>query len=256
MQDLDYWILNDVVWIKSNPMPNFRGVRFTNAHETLIWAQKDHGARYTFNHHAAKAINEGLQMRSDWMLAICSGKDRLKEDGKKAHPTQKPENLLYRVLVTSTNPGDVVLDPFFGTGTTGAVARRLHRHWIGIEVNPHYVELARKRIAGVQQTEFDPPLFVSPSPRNQPRIAFGALLENGLLEAGERLYFGSGDQISARVLSDGALEYDGQRGSIHEIARIIRKGPCNGWEAWFYQDHLTGKRQSINILRQQLIASL
>ena len=171
LQDLGYWILNDVVWIKANPMPNFRGVRFTNAHETLIWAQKERGKPYTFNHHAAKAINEGLQMRSDWMLAICSGKERLREEGKKAHPTQKPENLLYRILVSSTNPGDIILDPFFGTGTTGSVARRLHRHWIGIEINPHYVELARKRIAAVQQTEFDPPLFVSPSPRRQPRIA-------------------------------------------------------------------------------------
>jgi DNA modification methylase len=256
LQDLGYWILNDVVWIKANPMPNFRGVRFTNAHETLIWAQKERGARYTFNHHAAKAINEGLQMRSDWMMAICSGKERLREEGKKAHPTQKPENLLYRILVSSTNPGDVILDPFFGTGTTGSVARRLHRHWIGIEINPHYVELAHKRIEDVIQTEFDPPLFVSPSPRRQPRIAFGALLENGMLQAGDLLYFGISGQFSARVLSDGALEYNGERGSIHEIARIIRQGPCNGWEAWFYQDHETGKRLVINTLRQQLVAEL
>ena len=251
MQDLGFWILNDVIWRKSNPMPNFRGRRFTNAHETLIWAQRQQGAKYTFNHHAMKALNDDLQMRSDWVLPTATGRERIKSNGSKAHSAQKPEALLYRVILSSSQPGDMVLDPFFGTGTTGSVARRLHRHWIGIEINPHYVELARKRIAAVQQTEFDPPLFVSPSPRRQPRIAFGALLENGLLQAGEQLYFGASGQFSARVLSDGALEYNGERGSIHEIARMIRHGPCNGWDVWFYKDE-TGKKIAIDELREKL----
>ena len=251
LQDLGYWILNNIAWIKANPMPNFRGVRFTNAHETLIWAQKERGAQYTFNYHAMKSMNDELQMRSDWLLPICSGKERLRENGVKVHPTQKPESLLYRVISASTNPGDVILDPFFGTGTTGAVAKRLHRRWIGIERNPHYAELARQRIDGQLQTEFNPPLFVSPSPRQEPRIAFGALLENGLLEPGQTLYFGPAEAVKARVLADGSLEFEGQRGSIHQIARLIRRGPCNGWEAWYYRDPLTDQFHVIDSLRQQ-----
>lgn len=250
LQDLGYWILNDVVWIKSNPMPNFRGVRFTNAHETLIWAQREQGVKYTFNHQAMKALNEGLQMRSDWMLPLCTGKERLRLNGKKAHPTQKPESLLYRVLLSSTNPGDVILDPFFGTGTTGAIARRLHRHWIGIERNPVYVNLARKRIAGIMQLEFDPLLFVTPSPRREPRIPFGTLVENDLLAPGQTLYFGSEGTLSAQVLSDGSLKFNGERGSIHQIAHLIRQAPCNGWEAWYYDDPESGQRRPISVLRQ------
>ncbi len=251
LQDLGYWILNNIAWIKSNPMPNFRGVRFTNAHETLIWAQKERGSPYTFNYHAMKSLNEELQMRSDWLLPICSGKERLRENGAKVHPTQKPESLLYRVISASSNPGDVILDPFFGTGTTGAVAKRLHRRWIGIERNPHYVELARQRIDDQLQTEFNPPLYVSPSPRREPRVAFGSLLENGLLEPGQTLYFGPGAEIKARVLADGSVEYDGQRGSIHQIASLIRHGPCNGWEAWYYLDPSINRFQTIDTLRQQ-----
>ena len=167
LQDIGYWILNDIIWIKHNPMPNFRGVRFTNAHETLIWAQKEKGSSYTFNHHAMKALNEDLQMRSDWNLAICSGGERLKKDGKKLHPTQKPEALLYRVLLASSEVGDIVLDPFFGTGTTGAVAKRLHRHYIGIERDLEYVAAARERIENVHQVEFNPPIFVTPDPRKE-----------------------------------------------------------------------------------------
>ena len=251
LQDLDYWILNDISWIKLNPMPNFRGVRFTNAHETLLWAQKERGASYTFNYHAMKSLNDELQMRSDWQLPICSGKERLREDGHKVHPTQKPESLLYRVISASSNPGDIILDPFFGTGTTGAVAKRLHRHWIGIERNPHYVELARQRIDRELQTEFNPPLYVSPSPRHEPRVAFGSLLENGLLHPGQMLYFGPRAETQARVLADGSLEFDGQRGSIHQIARLIRRGPCNGWEAWYYLDPATNQYLVINELRRQ-----
>jgi len=255
LQDLGYWILNDLVWAKLNPMPNFRGVRFTNAHETLLWVQKERGAPYTFNYQAMKALNEGLQMRSDWSLPICSGKERLRVNGEKAHPTQKPEALLYRVLLASSESGDVVLDPFFGTGTTGAVARRLHRHFVGIERNPFYVQIARQRIASVLQVEFDPPVFVTPSRRRQPRLPFGLVLENGLLDPGQTLYFGPASEVKARILMDGSLEYGDQRGSIHQIASLIRGGPCNGWDAWFYQDRETGSRQSIDALRQRLRAA-
>jgi modification methylase len=199
-----------------------------------------------------RSLNEELQMRSDWHLPICTGKERLKENGQKAHPTQKPEALIYRVLLASSNPGDVVLDPFFGTGTTGAVARRLHRHWIGIEKNPHYVKLARQRIAQVAQLEFDPPIYVQPNPRHQKRIPFGALLENGLLEPGQLLFFGEAGEITARVVADGSITFNGTRGSIHQVARQIRQGPVNGWDVWFYLDGETGQRQSIDQLRQQL----
>ncbi len=250
LQDLNFWILNDLVWIKYNPMPNFRGVRFTNAQETLIWAQKERGAAYTFNHHAMKALNDGLQMRSDWYLPICSGPERLRRNGEKAHSTQKPEALLYRVILSSTNPGDVVLDPFFGTGTTGVVARRLHRHWIGIEREADYVELARQRIEAVPQVPYSDDIFVTPNPRKRRRVPFGLLLEQALLQPGQLLYFGKNGQDEARVLADGAIEYNGQRGSIHQIARQIRQAPCNGWDVWYYSDPQTGERRPIDHLRQ------
>ena len=238
-------------------MPNFRGVRFTNAHETLIWAQKERGAHYTFNHHAAKAINEGLQMRSDWMLAICSGKERLREDGKKVHPTQKPENLLYRILVASTNPGDVILDPFFGTGTTGAVARRLHRHWIGIEINPHYVELARKRIAG--------------RAADRVRPAFVCLTQPAA-PAAHRLWRPARKR-AARSRANGCISAEATRSApascpmgpwntTGSAARSTRspassaRGPAMAGKPGFTRTANTGKRLSINTLRQQLIASL
>jgi modification methylase len=252
LQNLKYWILNDVVWVKSNPMPNFRGVRFTNSHETLIWAQKERGAKYTFHHHSMKSLNEDLQMRSDWVIPLCTGKERLKVNGEKAHPTQKPEALLYRIISACTNPGDVVLDPFFGTGTTGAMARRLHRHFVGIERNSFYVTLAQERVSGIMQVEFDPPLYAAPDPRRFDRIPFGSLLENGLLNPGQTLYFGNTGEVTARILADGALEYDGQRGSIHQIAHQIRQAPCNGWEAWYYQDETTGQRVVIDALRKTL----
>jgi site-specific DNA-methyltransferase (adenine-specific) len=252
LQDLGYWILNDVVWIKHNPMPNFRGVRFTNAHETLLWAQKERGAAYTFNYQAAKALNDDLQMRSDWRLPICSGSERLRVNGEKAHPTQKPEALLYRILQASTLPGDVVLDPFFGTGTTGAVARRLHRHWIGIESDADYVRLARRRISAISPSTYEPQIFESPNPRRRPRLPFGSLLEAGLLTPGQDLYFGKTGEQTARILADGAIEYNGQRGSIHAIARLLRQGPCNGWDLWYYQEAAGGERRPIDVLRQQL----
>jgi len=252
IQDLGFWILNDIVWIKDNPMPNFRGVRFTNAHEILLWAQKERGASYTFNHHAMKSLNEDLQMRSDWYLPICSGAERLRENGEKAHATQKPEALLYRVILASTNPGDVVLDPFFGTGTTGVVAKRLHRRWIGIEREAEYIRLASQRILEAKPTSNELDLFQTTSRRKQPRIPFGMLLEHNLLQPGQALTLGSNPQIVAHVRADGALDYDGQHGSIHQIARQICQAPCNGWEAWFYLDDTADLFFPIDRLRQAL----
>src|SRR5690348_17615030 len=187
LQDADFWILNDIVWRKTNPMPNFRGTRFTNAHETLLWCAKDEKARYTFNYRAMKALNDDLQMRSDWLLPICSGGERVKgDDGAKAHPTQKPEALLYRILLACTKPGDLVLDPFFGTGTTGAVARRLGRRWIGIEREPAYVKVAGERVASPQPLD-ESAMRTVPDKRDQPRVAFGLLVESGLVPAGTSL---------------------------------------------------------------------
>jgi modification methylase len=252
LQDLNFWILNDIVWIKTNPMPNFRGVRFTNAHETLLWAQKERGARYTFNHHAMKSLNGELQMRSDWQIKLCVGRERLKINGQKAHSTQKPEALLYRVLLATTHPGDVVLDPFFGSGTSGAVAHKLKRHWIGIEQEPHYVALARERIAAIPPNPAAEAAFDTPNPRRLRRLPFGALLENGLLAPGQELYYGENGGATARVMADGSLEYQGQRGSIHQIARQVHPGPANGWKTWYYQDPESGQRQPIDRLRQHL----
>jgi site-specific DNA-methyltransferase (adenine-specific) len=249
LQDLDYWILNDVVWIKANPTPNFRGVRFTNAHETLIWAQKKRGTKYTFNHYAMKALNDDLQMRSDWYVPICTGKERIKVNGTKAHATQKPEGLLYRLILASSNPGDVVLDPFIGSGTTGAVAKMLGRQWIGIEQDKEYVRIARNRITKVKPApaetlEFD-------NPRQYQRIPFGALLEHGLLKPGQTLFFGLQGDVSATVLADGHLQCGKLTGSIHQVGRALQNAPCNGWEHWYYVDQ-QGKRVVINELRQRM----
>jgi DNA modification methylase len=257
LQDLKFWFLNDVVWVKANPMPNFSGVRFTNAHETLLWVQKQKGAKYTFNYQAMKGLNDDLQMRSDWYIPICTGHERLKNTaGEKAHPTQKPEALLYRVILSSSSPDDVVLDPFFGTGTTGAVARRLHRHFIGIEVDENYANLARKRIQGVAQLEFDSSIFTTPNPRRRRQIPFGNLVERGLLKPGQQLYFGKTSDLTAKVLVDGKLSFNGQRGSIHQIAKKIRNGPSNGWKLWFYWDEKAQKRESIDTLREIMRAEL
>ncbi len=251
LQDLDYWILNDVVWVKSNPMPNFRGVRLTNAHETLIWAQKQRGASYTFNHHSLKMMNDDLQMRSDWYFPRCSGKERLKENGSRVHSTQKPLALLYRVLQVCTNEGDLVLDPFFGSGTTGAAARLLRRRFIGIEREEAYVRIASERIAGVTPLGEDF-LLSQLNPRREPRLPFGELLENGFLLPGTNLYFGENGSQSAQVMADGSLTMDGKRGSIHQLGRQIKSGPVNGWTAWYYLDENKGKRYPIDRLRKKL----
>jgi DNA modification methylase len=251
LQSLGYWILNEIVWIKSNPMPNFRGVRFTNAHETLLWAARERGARYTFHHHAMKALNEELQMRSDWYLPVCSGKERLRQGGEKVHSTQKPESLLYRVILSSTNPGDLVLDPFFGSGTTGAAAKRLGRHWLGIEKDAAYVKAAQRRIDGIAETDIDAELLSTPDPRRRGRIPFGRLLEAGLVRAGDSLVFDSPRGAKARVCADGSVVWKGNRGSIHQIARLLRGGPCNGWDHWSVLDG-RGKKTPIDQLREKL----
>ncbi|MEM9575484.1 MAG: site-specific DNA-methyltransferase [Pseudomonadota bacterium] len=253
LQDQGYWILNDVVWRKSNPMPNFRGKRFTNAHETMIWAGRDETSKYTFNYEALKALNEGIQMRSDWVLPICTGHERLKdENGEKAHPTQKPESLLHRVLVGATNPGDVILDPFFGTGTTGAVAKMLGRDFIGIEREAAYRKVAEKRIAKVRKFDREA-LQVSASKRAEPRVPFGQLVERGMLRPGEELYSPRG-QV-AKVRADGTLIGNDVKGSIHQVGAHLEGAPsCNGWTYWtFKQD---GKKVPIDVLRQQIRAEM
>ena len=253
IQDLGFWVLNDVVWRKSNPMPNFRGKRLTNAHETLIWASRSEGAKYTFNYEALKTLNEGIQMRSDWVLPICSGHERLKDDkGDKAHPTQKPEALLHRVIVGTTNPGDVILDPFFGTGTTGAVAKMLGRDFIGIEREPAYRAAATKRIANVRKFDSDA-LTVSTSKRAEPRVAFGVLVERGMLRPGERLFSPRGK--TAKVRADGTLIGDDVKGSIHQVGAHLEGAPsCNGWTYWHFRKD--GKDVPIDYLRQQIRAEM
>ena len=255
LQDAGFWILNDVIWRKANPMPNFRGKRLTNAHETMIWASKAEGSRYTFNYEALKALNEGVQMRSDWVIPLCTGAERLKdESGAKAHPTQKPEALLHRVLVGSTHPGDVVLDPFFGTGTTGAVAKMLGRHFIGIEREAAYRQAAEARLARVRPYERDA-LEVTGSKRAEPRVPFGQLVERGMLRPGEKLWSQNGMR-SARVRADGTLignDLRGAdiRGSIHQVGAALEGAPsCNGWTYWHFRRE--GQMIPIDLLRQQI----
>lgn len=234
LQDLGFWILNDVVWRKTNPMPNFKGTRFTNAHETLIWASMGEKSRYHFNYRAMKTLNDELQMRSDWVIPICGGQERLKENGHKAHPTQKPEALLYRVLLATTEKGDVVLDPFFGTGTTGAVAKRLGREWIGCEREPTYREVATKRIEKELPLD-ESALATMQSPRAAPKVAFGAVVEAGLLPPGTQV-FDKRRRWTATVRADGSLLCDKASGSIHGLGKELQGAPsCNGWAFWHYE---------------------
>ena len=255
LQDIGYWMLNDVVWRKSNPMPNFRGRRFTNAHETLIWCARGKESRYRFNYEAMKNLNEDLQMRSDWELPICTGHERLKEGGQKAHPTQKPESLLYRVILSSTEVGDVILDPFFGTGTTGAVAKKMGRHFIGLEKEQKYVTLARDRIKRVRDiTEEEKRLYSTPIKRNLPRIPFGRLVERGMLKPGTVLC-DSRRRHQARVRADGSLISADFKGSIHQVGAYVQKAPaCNGWQFWNVETE--GELIVIDALRQKLRAEL
>ncbi len=251
LQDLGFWILNDVVWRKTNPMPNFRGKRFTNAHETMIWASKTAGQKtYTFNYSAMKALNDDLQMRSDWLLPICNGAERLKdEDGAKIHPTQKPEALLHRVILASSNRGDVVLDPFFGTGTTGVVAKKLGRHFVGIEREKAYVKVARDRLAATKAVDGDA-LKVTTGKKSEPRVPFGTLVERGLIKPGETLY-GPGGRHAAKVRADGSIACRDASGSIHKIgAHVQGAEACNGWTFWHFRK---GKSLvPIDLLRQKI----
>jgi modification methylase len=251
MQDQGYWILNDIIWRKSNPMPNFRGTRFTNAHETLIWASRSEDSRYTFNYRAMKALNDELQMRSDWVLPICAGGERVKEGGAKAHPTQKPEALLYRVLLACTNKGDVVLDPFFGTGTTGAVARRLGRKWIGIEREGRYIKVARERIDSTLELD-ESAMKVMASRATQRKLPFGTLVESGAIAPGT-LLTDSKRRWSARVLADASVEHGGRQGSIHKIGAAAQGAPaCNGWTFWHVEKD--GILVPLDKLRQDYLA--
>ncbi|MEX1148337.1 MAG: site-specific DNA-methyltransferase [Sphingomonadales bacterium] len=251
LQDLGFWVLNDVIWRKTNPMPNFRGTRFTNAHETMIWCSKSKDAKgVTFNYEAMKEMNEGLQMRSDWLLPICSGAERIQVDGVKGHATQKPAALLYRVILSSTTEGDVILDPFFGSGTTGAVAKMLGRHYIGLEREEKYVKLANERLAQVERLD-DNVIAITRPKRAEPRVPFGTLVERGLLKPGAVLYDQS-RRFAARVRADGTLITDSSRGSIHQVGAALQGAPsCNGWTFW----HFEPKKDilvPIDVLRQQV----
>ena len=254
LQDLGYWILNDVVWVKTNPMPNFRGRRFTNAHETLIWCARSAASKYTFNYEAMKALNDDLQMRSDWVMPICTGHERLKNaDGAKAHPTQKPEALLHRAILAATNPGDIVLDPFFGTGTTGAVAKKLGREYLGLEQDPNYVSIAHKRLREIAGA-VDLSLVQTPSKRKEPRIPFGWLVERGLLEPGTVLRSHC-RRWSAKVRADGTVIAADHRGSIHQVGAAVQgAASCNGWTFWYLPSD--GKDLPIDVLRRKLRAEL
>ncbi|MEK4032971.1 site-specific DNA-methyltransferase [Methylocystis sp. IM3] len=255
MQDLGFWILNDIVWRKNNPMPNFRGRRFTNAHETMIWAARDASAKnYTFNYEGLKAGNEDCQMRSDWLLPICTGAERLKDaNGRKTHPTQKPETLLARVILSASNAGDLVLDPFFGSGTTGAVAKRLRRHYIGVERDPVYAEAAAARIAAIEPLS-EEAVATAPSKRSEPRIAFASLVESGLIAPGARLTDAK-QRHSAVVRADGTLSLSGVVGSIHKTGAMAQGLPaCNGWTFWHYESE--DRLAPIDELRARIRQSL
>jgi modification methylase len=255
LQDLGYWMLNDIIWRKANPMPNFRGRRFTNAHETMIWASRDAKAKgYTFNYEALKAGNEDCQVRSDWFLPLCTGAERLKgEDGAKAHPTQKPEALLARIIMSASNPGDVVLDPFFGTGTTGAVAKKLGRHFIGLERDASYLAHAERRIAAVTPTPAE--LLLAPlSKREEPRVAFSAVVEAGLIQPGTVLR-DARRRHEALVRPDGTLIANGIVGSIHKIGALVQGLPaCNGWTFWHRE--ADGRLEAVDSLRAAMRAAM
>ncbi|WP_164730592.1 site-specific DNA-methyltransferase [Pelagibacterium montanilacus] len=254
LQDLGFWMLNDIVWRKSNPMPNFRGTRFTNAHETLIWASKNRKSRPTFNYEALKLANEDTQMRSDWLFPICTGNERLKDaNDEKVHPTQKPEALLHRIFLATTKPGDVVLDPFFGTGTTGAVAKKLGRHFIGIERENAYIAAALKRIAAIKPHE-SAVIETILAKRAAPRVAFGSLVEQGLVRPGMKL-FDAKRRYQAKVRIDGSLICDTHQGSIHKVGALVQGfDACNGWTFWHYEQD--GALRPIDELREHVRETL
>ena len=251
IQNLGFWILNDVIWNKKNPMPNFRGTRFTNAHETLIWASKSENSKYTFNYQSLKCLNDDLQMRSNWDLPICNGTERLKKNGKKVHSTQKPEALLHRILLATSNKNDLILDPFLGSGTTATVAKKLSRNYYGIEKEKSYFKAAEQRLKNTKPIE-DSYLDTLQNNRSKPRIPFGSLVELGILKPGTTLYDPK-RKINAKVMIDGSIKHENAEGSIHKIAaKILGTESCNGWTYWFYD---AGKSlKSIDELRQRLIS--
>jgi|TARA_Y100000031_G_scaffold56717_1_gene64395 site-specific DNA-methyltransferase (adenine-specific)/modification methylase len=249
IQDLGFWILNDVIWDKNNPMPNFRGTRFTNAHETLIWASKDKNSKYTFNYQSLKCLNDDLQIRSTWNLPICNGNERLKENGKKVHSTQKPESLLHRILLASSNKNDLILDPFLGSGTTAVVAKKLGRIFYGIEKDKRYFDAANKRLKRTKPIE-DDYLDTLQNNRSKPRIPFGSLVEMGVIKPGTEIY-DQKKKVNAKIMVDGSIKYQQSEGSIHKVAaKILGAESCNGWTYWHYQSGNTLK--PIDELRQRL----
>ena len=251
LQNLGFWLLNDVIWRKNNPMPNFRGTRFTNAHETLIWASKSKKSKYTFNYQSLKCLNDDLQMRSDWTLPICNGKERLKKNGKKIHSTQKPEALLHRIILATTNKGDTVFDPFLGTGTTAVVSKKLGRNYFGIEKDKKYFVAAKERINKTSKIA-DDYLDTIENNKSKPRIPFGSLVELGIIKPGTSL-FDPEKKINAKIMADGSLKYKDIEGSIHKIAaKIMGAESYNGWTYWHYD--LNGSSVLIDSLRQKFIS--
>ena len=251
IQNMGFWILNDVIWKKNNPMPNFRGTRFANAHETLIWASKNKKSKYTFNYQSLKCLNDDLQMRSDWTLPICSGNERIKKNGKKVHSTQKPESLLHRILLASTNKGDFVFDPFLGTGTTAAVAKKLGRNYFGIENEKKYFKTAKQRLEKTIKME-DHYLDTIKNNKSKPRIPFGSLVELGIVKPGMSV-FDYKKKVNAKIMADGSIKYQNSEGSIHKVAaKIIGAESCNGWTYWHYNNN--GSMLPIDDLRQRLIS--
>lgn len=249
MQDLGFWFINDVIWVKTNPMPNFRGTRFTNAHETLIFAVKNKDAKYTFHYKTMRTFNDDLQMRSDWEIPICSGEERIRTEGTKAHSTQKPEELLRRVIISSSNPGDIVLDPFMGSGTTGAVSKLLGRNYIGIEREERYVKVAEERISKVKPLA--PQLLLYPTEEKQPKVPFGNLLASGMIKDGEFIY-SKDKKLSAMVLANATIVSGEIKGSIHSVSAVLQGKPnFNGWSFWFVERD--GKLVSIDVLRKQYL---
>ena len=251
IQNMEFWILNDVIWRKNNPMPNFRGTRFTNAHETLIWASKNKKSKYTFNYQSLKCLNDDLQMRSDWTLPICNGNERIKKNGKKVHSTQKPESLLHRILLAATNKGDFVFDPFLGTGTTAVVAKKLGRNYFGIESEKKYFKTAKQRLEKTIKME-DHYLDTIKNNKSKPRIPFGSLVELGIVKPGMSV-FDYKKKINAKIMADGSIKYQNSEGSIHKVAaKIIGAESCNGWTYWHYNNN--GSMLPIDDLRQRLIS--
>jgi site-specific DNA-methyltransferase (adenine-specific)/modification methylase len=251
IQNLGFWILNDVIWNKNNPMPNFRGTRFTNAHETLIWASKSEISKYTFNYQSLKCLNDDLQMRSNWDLPICNGSERLKKDGKKIHSTQKPEALLHRILLATSNKNDLILDPFLGSGTTATVAKKLGRNYFGIEKEKNYFKAAEQRIKTTKPIE-DDLLDTLKNNRSKPRIPFGSLVELGIIKPGTNI-FDNKKKITARIMADGSIKHNQAEGSIHKVAAtILGAESCNGWTFWHCD--INGRTYPIDYLRQRLIS--